>query len=48
MSRIDKKADPAAETEPLFSTRLRFVGNVGLTDISGTLPRQDTVEFLSE
>jgi len=22
MSRIDKKADPAAETEPLFSTRL--------------------------
>jgi len=48
MSRIDKKADPAAETEPLFSTHLRFGGKVGLSDISGTLPRPDAVEFLSE
>ncbi len=34
MSRIDKKADPAAETEPLFSTRL-FLNAVMHRDYSG-------------
>jgi len=34
MSRIDKRADPAAETEPLFSTRL-FLNAVMHRDYSG-------------
>src|SRR5881397_4105336 len=48
MSRIDKKPDPGAKTERLFSTRPRFGGKVVLCDISGTLHRQDAVEFLEE
>ena len=46
--RVDKNADPAAKTEPLFAALLHFEGKVGLKDVSGTMPRQDAVEFVSE
>jgi hypothetical protein len=45
---VDKKADHAARTEALFTARLRFEGKIGLSDISGTIPRPDAVELLSE
>lgn len=45
---IDKKADHAAKSEPLFAARLHLEGKVGLSDISGSIPRPDAVEFISE
>ena len=45
--RVDKNAGTVG-SEPLFSARLRFEGEVGLNDISGTLPGQDAVELISE
>jgi len=45
---IDHKAIHAAKTELLFAARLHFEGKVGLNYISGSIPKPDAMEFISE
>jgi hypothetical protein len=45
---VGQKAVQAAKTEPLFAARLHFEGKMGLSYISGSIPKTDAVEFISE
>jgi hypothetical protein len=48
VGQVDRKGVAATKTEPLITARLHFEGKVELKDITGSIPRQDAVKFVSE